>query len=190
VEGRVMAIVPNQTPCLRCVFPDAPKGADLPTCDTAGVLGPAVAAVASLQATAGIKLLVEGSFAAAMLSVNAWDNRFHTIDLSSAKRDDCVCCGQRRFEFLEAVRPKSPTRLCGRDAVQVNSNQNSVIDLSMLQTRLASAAAVEASKYFLRATLHDPPGMILTVFRDGRAIVSGTQDEARARSIYARFVGT
>jgi len=33
-------------------LPNVPKGSELPTCDTAGVLGPAVAVVAGLQAIA------------------------------------------------------------------------------------------------------------------------------------------
>ncbi|HRR57379.1 MAG TPA: NAD(P)H-binding protein, partial [Acidobacteriota bacterium] len=30
----------------------------------------------------------------------------------------------------------------------------------------------------------------VTVFRDGRAIIKGTDDLAQARSIYSRYVGT
>jgi hypothetical protein len=32
-------------------------------------------------------------------------------------------------------------------------------------------------------------GIELSVFADGRAIVSGTRDEARARAIVARYLG-
>src|SRR5437773_2584266 len=39
--GRVMGIIPHQTPCLRCIFPDLPAPGELPTCDTAGVLASA-----------------------------------------------------------------------------------------------------------------------------------------------------
>src|SRR6185503_7953639 len=60
-EGRVLAVGPSQTPCLRCIFPTPPAPGELPTCDTAGVLGPAAAIVGALQATQAIRLLVEDS---------------------------------------------------------------------------------------------------------------------------------
>ena len=57
-EGRCMAVLPPEDACLRCVYPEPPSATELPTCDTAGVLGPAAALVASLQVTAAIRLLV------------------------------------------------------------------------------------------------------------------------------------
>ena len=54
--GIVMPVIPGVTPCLRCVFPDPPGGAQ-PTCETAGILGPAVTAVASLQTADALKIL-------------------------------------------------------------------------------------------------------------------------------------
>ena len=55
-EGRVMPVRPPATACLRCVFPEPPGPGELPTCDTAGVLGPAAGVVACMQAVAAIKL--------------------------------------------------------------------------------------------------------------------------------------
>ena len=40
VTGRVWGISPGRTACLRCLFPKPPRADELPTCDTAGVLGP------------------------------------------------------------------------------------------------------------------------------------------------------
>src|SRR5439155_25857979 len=56
-EGRVMGIVPQQTPCLRCLFPDPPAPGELQTCDSAGVLGPAASVAASIQAALALRLL-------------------------------------------------------------------------------------------------------------------------------------
>src|SRR5439155_1481080 len=44
-EGRVMTIQPDRGPCLRCVFPQPAAPGELPTCDTAGVLGPVAVVV-------------------------------------------------------------------------------------------------------------------------------------------------
>ena len=105
-DGRVMAVVPGlgETPCLRCVFPDPPAAGELATCDTAGVLGPAASAVASLQAVAALKILTghAADAAGSLLTIDFWRGRHRAIDLTNARRPDCPCCGLRRFDFLDA----------------------------------------------------------------------------------------
>src|ERR671937_2637556 len=56
-HGQTMTILPGETPCLRCVFEAAPGPGEAATCETAGVLAPAVSVIASLQAAEAIKLL-------------------------------------------------------------------------------------------------------------------------------------
>ena len=57
--GRSFAILPGVGPCLRCLFPTPPGAGELPTCDTAGVLGPAAAVVGALAAATTLRLLIE-----------------------------------------------------------------------------------------------------------------------------------
>src|SRR6516225_8393020 len=56
-HGQTMTIIPGETPCLRCVFEAATAPGEGGTCETAGVLGPIVNVVASLQATEALKIL-------------------------------------------------------------------------------------------------------------------------------------
>src|SRR5204863_5266510 len=56
-HGQSMTIIPGVTPCLRCVFEAAPNPGEVGTCETAGVLGPIVNVVASIQAAEAFKLL-------------------------------------------------------------------------------------------------------------------------------------
>jgi adenylyltransferase/sulfurtransferase len=56
-EGQTMTILPGETPCIRCVIESSPPPGMAPTCETAGVLGPAVAVIASFEAVEAIKLL-------------------------------------------------------------------------------------------------------------------------------------
>ncbi len=53
--GLVMPIHPGQSACLRCIFPEPPPPGALPTCDTAGVILPAVAANAAVQFAAALR---------------------------------------------------------------------------------------------------------------------------------------
>src|SRR5258708_6744296 len=55
--GGTMTIRPNETPCLRCGFPEAPPAASRPTCDTAGAIIPIISVVAAAQVSEARKLL-------------------------------------------------------------------------------------------------------------------------------------
>ena len=191
-EGRCMAVRPSTTPCLRCIFPTPAAAGELPTCDTAGVLGPAAAVVASLQVTAALRLLIDppdGIQTAQLISVDVWQGRFRTLALDNAKDAECPCCGQQRFEFLEGRPGNGSTSLCGRNAVQVRPTTHAAIDLQALGAKLDRLGKLERTPYLLRCSLHDPRDINLTVFPDGRVIVHGTANIERAKSIYARFLG-
>ena len=56
-EGQTMTIIPGQTACLRCILREPPRAGEMPTCDTAGVLGGIVNVVASIQSVEAIKIL-------------------------------------------------------------------------------------------------------------------------------------
>lgn len=103
-EGQVMAIVPGQTPCLRCLLPECPDPAKLPTCPTHGILGPTVGVIASLEAMEAMKLLSRNAEAVSsrLTVVNLWENLFRQIDVSSLRdQSDCPTCKHRRFTWLE-----------------------------------------------------------------------------------------
>jgi molybdopterin-synthase adenylyltransferase len=190
-EGRMMVIRPGETACLRCVFEHPPAAGELATCDTAGVLGPLASVIGSLQALAAIKLLSgnENAVHNAMLVTDLWQNRTRPIDLADARREDCPTCGQRRFEFLDRAAGDAVS-LCGRDTVQIRGPRNGEFDLSRVEQRLAAVGEVQRSEYFVRCALREPRGVQLTVFPDGRTLVRGVPDLARARSIHARYVGS
>jgi molybdopterin-synthase adenylyltransferase len=190
-EGRVMAICPPGTPCLRCVFPDPPPPGGLPTCDTAGVIGPVAAVVGALQAMHAIKLLSGNAqeVAKEMTTLDLWANRIRSISTAGAKRVDCPACGQRQFKFLDSPAREMTVRLCGRNAVQIRPpRDHGGFSLSHLAARLSAVGQVHSSEHLLRVTVDT--GIDMTVFSDGRAIVHGTSDLARARSLFARFIGS
>lgn len=197
-RGMQMTIRPSETPCLRCLFEDPPDPGTQPTCDTAGVLGPVVAIVAACQAADALRCLLGrgDQITPTLLEFDIWAGQRRRVDLASARRDDCPCCGLGRYEFLGREPGGDTLSLCGQNAVQIRpaGPDRPPLDLEALARRLAPAGEVDVRPFMLRFS---PPGeqaedggcMALTVFRDGRAIVTGTTRPERARSLYARFVG-
>ena len=184
------------TPCLRCLFEEAPPPGLNPTCETAGVLGSVVSVVASHQVTEALKVLT-GNFAnlrRELFWVDLWQNRTRSYKLDSTYRaGDCPCCGQRQFKAIEGAIGSVSTPLCGRNAVQVfgNTPSGSKIDLEQLGRRLFSHGPVRTNPFMLQSWITDAGQEYeLTVFSDGRAIIKGTTEPATARSIYAKYVGS
>lgn len=89
MEGQVTTIIPGQTPCLACVFPEDPPAwkREFP------VFGAVSALAAAIGATEGIKVL--GGFgdtlAGQMLYYDTRDMSFRRIPLM--RRPDCPVCG-------------------------------------------------------------------------------------------------
>lgn len=200
VVGRVWGIWPERSACLRCVFPEPPRADELPTCDTAGVLGPAAVMVGGLQAATAIRFLVEGPQGqdrehlgemAGLISLDAWSGQYRTMASATIPAADCPCCQQRNFPFLSTNGIDFTTNLCGRQAVQVlRPGSAARIDLAVTAERWRKIGAVATSPWFVKCKLNDPPGIDLTLFPDGRLVVHGSAEPSRAKSMYARFVGS
>jgi molybdopterin-synthase adenylyltransferase len=180
-------ILPGETACLACIFPDTPRGL-VETCETSGILNSAVTLVASITATETLKLLIDGpsssSLRRTLLSFDVWTNEH--AEISAAKpRLGCRACGERNFIHL-AGEGRPHITLCGRNSVQIHERQRP-IDFAEMDRRLQSHGVVRHNGFVLKFW-HDPYEM--TLFPDGRAIIKGTTDTSVARSLYARFVGS
>jgi len=183
--GITMNILPGQTACLACIFPDPPRGT-FETCETAGILNSAVNLVASIQATEALKLLVgaEDKLRQTLLSFDVWKNEQAEV-AASTPRDGCRVCGKRAFLYL-AGEAQPHITMCGRNSVQIHERHRPV-DFAEVSDRLKPHGTVRHNDFVLKFW-HEPYEM--TLFPDGRAIIKGTTDTAVARSLYARYVGS
>jgi adenylyltransferase/sulfurtransferase len=189
-EGQTMTIIPGKTPCLRCLIETAPPPGMTPTCETAGVLGPAVAVIASFEAIEAIKLLTGAwdALNADLIMVDIWDWTFRQLKVAGLRgKVNCPCCRERRFEWLDGGLGSHTTTLCGRNAVQVAARRSDPLDFRELAARLSGLGEVRYNNFMLR---FGAEGYEFTVFPDGRAIIKGTNDVAKARTLYAQFVGS
>ena len=184
-QATTMTVLPGRTACLACVYPELPKGIH-PTCDTVGVIAPAVAWAAAIQVAEALKVLLgrEPELHGSLLAYDVWKNRFQRVKL---RRDpQCRVCGVKDFVHLRGGGPTHVT-LCGRNSVQIHQRESRALDLAALKDRLARFGPVRANEYLLKCLLEPYE---LTIFPDGRAIIKGTQDPAVARGIYAKYVGS
>ncbi len=189
-EGLVMPVLPRETPCLRCIWEDAPPPGTTPTCETVGVLGPVVNVVASWQALEALKILAGRLDAVCrrLVTIDLWGGVVRSLEMQAAREGgNCVCCKQGRYEFLEGQRLAATANLCGRNAVQIQPASSSArLDFKALAARLGTRSRVTYNEFLLRFEAGE---LAVTLFPDGRAIIKGTSDAAAARSAYSKYVG-
>lgn len=190
-HGQVMAIVPGQTPCLRCLVEDVPEPGTTDTCDTAGVIGPAVSTVSSLQVVSALKILSgqRESIDSVLTILDVWDGSLRQLKLGDLPtKTNCPACVQGQRSWLRGERGSQTTILCGRNAVQVSPQSRTRLNLDDLAAKLATSGEVSHNPFLVRLRLQEPE-CELTIFKDGRAIITGTEDLTIARGLYARYVG-
>jgi molybdopterin/thiamine biosynthesis adenylyltransferase len=185
--GVTLNVLPGETACLACIFPDTPRGM-VETCETSGILNTAVNLVASIAATETMKLLIGGAakerLRKTLWSFDVWMNE--QAEIAAARpRPGCRTCGDRDFVHL-AGEGRPHITLCGRNSVQIHERARP-IDFGEMQQRLESHGVVRHNEFVLKFW-REPYEM--TLFPDGRAIIKGTTDTGVARSLYARFVGS
>jgi adenylyltransferase/sulfurtransferase len=200
-KGMQMTALPPRLgggpPCLRCLVDRPPAPGVLPTCDTAGVLGPVISIVSGVQSTEALKILVGRAdlVSRTLLEFDVWTGVRRRIDLAKlAEGGGCACCGQHRFEYLDGAAHSEAAAFCGQEAVQVLPADRHEVDLKQLAARLESHGSFKANKFMLKGTLERELGdqgqpLELTVFADGRTVVRGTRKAEVARSLHARLIG-
>jgi adenylyltransferase/sulfurtransferase len=186
--GVTMTIQPTKTPCLRCIFEEMPPAGSAATCDTAGVIQPIISVVTATQTAEALKILTENfdKLHGSLMQFDVWQNEWRKIKLGKPSAD-CPACGQQKFDSLEAENSDFEAVLCGRNAVQIAPPSSVEIDLESLAKRLESATDLKKNEYLLRFSINE---FEITVFRDARAIIRGTDDVSIARSLYSRFIGS
>jgi adenylyltransferase/sulfurtransferase len=109
-SGMTMTILPGRTPCLRCLFAEPPPPGAVPNCADAGTVGPAVAAIGSLQAAEAMKLITgQGKLNEGLITVDLWENRFTTLAVPE-RTPGCPACDRGIYEFLSPGERAKPDR--------------------------------------------------------------------------------
>lgn len=189
-DGQSMTIIPGESPCLACLMSEGPPApGTTATCDSAGILAPIINIIASIESTEAIKILSgnRDQVSQSLSVFDIWNNRSHQLSLASLKssRADCKVCGQKDFEWLSGRRGSQSAVLCGRNSVQLTFPGES-LDFDKLEKELTVVGDVSRNPFLIKATIGEYQ---LTLFPDARAIITGTEDIATAKTVYAKYVG-
>ncbi|MBD3859540.1 ThiF family adenylyltransferase [Bacillus sp. 28A-2] len=184
-QGMYMTILPDKTPCLSCVFTAMPVGGL--TCDTAGIISPAVQMVSAYQQTEALKYLTghEDQIERKFVTFDLWQSTSFKMDVSRTKQQDCPSCGTKRtYPYVQDQRKKT-TILCGRDTVQIVSKDLANLSFEHLKERLTSVCEVEMNDFLIHVRYET---YRIVCFKGGRALIHGTNDEKVANSLLARLL--
>lgn len=188
-SGMSYTFLPGETPCLNCLLGTIPLGGD--TCDINGILPQAVQMVAAHQTMEAMKLLSghRHVLRKKMLSFDLWHNERVEFGVDRAKKSDCPTCGEHpNYPYLTAEHADKSEVLCGRDTVQIRPARPLQLQLDEMAERLnklhQGKATVTPYMIIYQVNPHR-----LVIFRDGRTLVHGTSDIAKARSLYNQYVG-
>ena len=187
-EGQSMTILPGESACLRCLMQECPPPGSTPTCDVAGILGPVVGVIASIEAVEALKILSgnRDAISRTLTVVELWDNHLRQVNLSGLRDQvDCPACKHGEYPWLEGRQGSQTAVLCGRNAVQL-SHLGTGVSLDELARQLEGVGQISRNAFLLKLKVDRYE---LTVFPDGRAIIGGTDDVAEARTVYAKYVG-
>jgi adenylyltransferase/sulfurtransferase len=120
--GLILPVLPREGPCLRCLYPDLPGEDEAATCAAGGILPMTVALAVSLQLAQVVRILNRTAVPGTLIRLNVWDASVRTA--TAQRNPECLCCGQRRFEFLEARASEDDpvaVAVCSQRMVRIDS---------------------------------------------------------------------
>lgn len=93
-DGQAITILPGESACYRCLFPEPPPPGLVPTCQEAGILGAVAGVIGTIQANEALKYIlgIGNLLAGRLLIFNALDSSFRQVNVP--KDSDCPVCGK------------------------------------------------------------------------------------------------
>lgn len=184
-EGVVWTIAPPRTPCLRCLIEEPPLADSVDTCNSKGVIGPAVGIIGSWASVQALKILIGEQPSEEIACFDFWHNEWKFIKPPTSR---CKFCSNEVTEFLNTRWGMIASKLCGLDGVQIRVNPPGDLDLKLLATNLEAYTGMpwKLTSFSLSGQYFD---LQVVIFKDGRVIMHGNITVEHARSWYAEFIG-
>jgi adenylyltransferase/sulfurtransferase len=183
--GLTMAVVPGKTACLRCFMDEPPPDGELPTCETAGVWAPAAGAIAAIGLTQLLNLIIGKEPDPALSELDLESGVWRKI--RRKRKTDCPACGLGKYDFLSGSHNRRMVRICGREMVHIHPAGKRFLNLQKIAESLPEELHADFTDYLLKI---NAPEAEIYLFPDGRALVKGTSDLARAKAVYQRYISS
>ena len=187
-SSTVFPFVPVEMACFRCLLPVLPAVNE--TCDTAGIIAPAVQITAAHQSAEALKWLSgnENAMRKKMLTYDVWANTNIEAGITRMKNAHCETCGPSpTYPSLQPEIGTSYAVLCGRDTVQIIPEKERVLTLGEVEEvakRLSNP--YKKTPYFIEMKAD---GHRCIIFANGRLLIHGLKDIQKGRKMYHQFFG-
>jgi molybdopterin-synthase adenylyltransferase len=189
--GSVCTILPNESACLRCIFPELSED-EMPTCSTEGVHPSILYLVAGIQVSEAVKIVVgqRPSLVNRLLYIDLNDLVFDKIQMY--RHDECSSCGYNVNKKIVQAPSLMVEELCGRDrgkrtyTVTPAQIRNDVNLLNVLKNAESNGYTM-TSKGNLGITVSNQNKLLVSFLTSGAATIVGAKNEDEALSIYKTF---
>lgn len=183
--GLVLPILPGETPCLQCLIDYIPDQGE--TCDSVGIIGPAVQMTAAYQTAECLKFLTGHPMSSEMVSFDVWEGGYSSINVSKLRDSACPSCSKKAvYPYLNREKGLKSDRLCGRNTVQIRPGHSINLSFPSLTRDLKSITSkVKESGEILLFQIEE---IRFVVFKDGRTLIHGTDDVKEAKKLYHRYI--
>lgn len=172
-KGTVYAI-DYSGPCLDCLLRTVPDSGE--DCSIAGILPPVAHLSASMQVAEVMNYMADGHFSGQLQTFNTKNMKFQNLNAARLKNNDCPTCVHHDYHLLYEP-PESITKLCGgKYLVRLSKHKFDDNPLSFQRT----------SPYF---KYYEDDAYQLSLFHDGRAIITGANNRSDAEKIIYELLG-
>ena len=184
VEGSYSsaAFIPGETPCFRCLTPVLPT--TTLTCDTAGIISPAVHMAVSNQVTTALKILTEQFSGPYHMHIgNVWDMDYMKFDIGKMTESTCPTCQTKEYPEINRT-ASNAMKFCGRDMIQVIDERltESVVTKTLDQADIT----YKTTPYFIEFNYGSTR---IVSFSNGRMLMHNVENLNKARTIVNQLFG-
>ncbi|MGC2429780.1 MAG: ThiF family adenylyltransferase [Nitrososphaeraceae archaeon] len=195
--GSVCTIIPNESACLRCMFPALAED-DMPTCSTEGVHPSILYLVGGIQVSEVVKIITgeNPTLVNKLLYVDLNDLCLEKIQMY--RHDECPSCGSKRKLEDSVLRQQLLIEeLCGRDRGKrtytvTPSEVSSPLSLLGVERNAEQLGYKVKTRGKLGLTAisngSEREQLSVSFMTSGAATIVGAKDQQDALSIYKRFV--
>src|SRR5690625_1720216 len=110
-KGSVYAI-DYEGPCLKCLMATMPQTGE--SCEINGVLPAVITQTAGFEVSEAIRFLSGEGFSKKLVTIDTFGINYRTMNIDALKDDDCIVCGQHKYEHLERETFRPVQSNCGR----------------------------------------------------------------------------